>query len=334
MRIAITATGADLEANVDPRFGRCPCFLIVETDDLSFEAVENPNLTLGSGAGIQSAQLMAAKGVKHVLTGNCGPNAHQTLSAAGIGVIVGCSGPVRNVIEQYKAGQFTAAGEPNVASHFGIGSAVGGVPDQPPGLQQPPMTGGGMGMGRGAGRGMGGGMGRGGGMGQGGGGGMGMGRGAGRGMGGGMGRGRGMGQGGGRGMGGGMGQGRGMGQGGGTGGGMGAAFPQGAVPMSQGTPEALTKNNELTVLKQQAEEMAQQTQQIHERIQQLEKGGKTGTMVAKVDSENCTGCGICVDICPAEAISLENDLAVVDEQTCTACGLCVDECPNEAIAMG
>jgi len=326
MRIAITATGADLEAKVDPRFGRCPCFLIVETDDLSFEAVENPNITQGSGAGIQSAQLMADKGVRHVLTGNCGPNAHQTLSAAGIGVIVGCSGPVRDVIEQYKAGQFTAAGEPNVASHFGVGGAAGGAPDQPAGLQQQPMTGGGMGMGRGGGQG----------MGQGGGGGMGMGRGGGRGMGGGMGRGRGMGQGGGGGMGMGRGGGRGRGialGGGDMGGGMGAALPQGAVPMSQATPASLNTNNELTMLRQQAEEMAQQTEQIHKRIQQLEQEGKTRTLVAKVAAEKCTGCGICVDICPVEAISLENDMAVVDERTCTACALCVNECPNGAIAL-
>ncbi len=109
MRIAITATGPDLEANVEPRFGRCPYFLVVETDDLSFEAIENPNLAMGGGAGIQSAQLMAEKGVKHVLTANCGPNANQTLNAASIAVSVGCSGAVREAIEQFKAGRFAAA---------------------------------------------------------------------------------------------------------------------------------------------------------------------------------------------------------------------------------
>lgn len=80
MNVAITATEPSLQAKVDPRFGRCPCFLIVDTDTLKFEVVENPNLTLGSGAGIQSAQLMAGKGVKFILTGNCGPNAYQTLT--------------------------------------------------------------------------------------------------------------------------------------------------------------------------------------------------------------------------------------------------------------
>ncbi|MFA4944787.1 MAG: NifB/NifX family molybdenum-iron cluster-binding protein [Lentisphaeria bacterium] len=173
MKIAITATGPNLEANVDPRFGRCPYFLVIETDDLSFEAIENPNLALGGGAGIQSAQLMADKGVKHVLTGNCGPNAHQTLAAASIAVAVGCSGPIRQVIEQFKAGRFTAALRPNVAGHFGMGAAPADTPGEP--TQSAPAFG--AGMGRGGGRGMG----------------RGMGMGMGRGMGGGMGRGRGMG---------------------------------------------------------------------------------------------------------------------------------------------
>lgn len=56
-------------------------------------------------------------------------------------------------------------------------------------------------------------------------------------------------------------------------------------------------------------------------------------MAAKVDPDKCTGCGACVDACPVEAISLNDDVAVVDEDTCTECGLCVDECPNDAISL-
>jgi len=156
VKVAVTTTEPSLDARVDPRFGRCPYFIVVETEDFSFEALENPNLSLGGGAGIQSAQLMAEKAVQFVLTGNCGPNAHQTLSAAGIEIIVGCSGTVREVVEQFMAGQFNAAGQPNVTSKFGMGGAPGPAPAA--GYQQAP-PGGGMGMGRGGGRGMG--MGRG-----------------------------------------------------------------------------------------------------------------------------------------------------------------------------
>ncbi len=181
MKIAITANGPTLDVNVDPRFGRCAYFLIVDTDTLDFEAVENPNVALGGGAGIQSGQLMAAKNVKFVLTGNCGPNAHETLSAAGIGVIPGCSGAVGDAVERFKAGQLNTASEPTVASHSGMADVPSASQDQPMPAQQSPMPGGGMGMGCGPGGGRG--MGRGGGQGRGRGGGMGQGRRRGRGMG-------------------------------------------------------------------------------------------------------------------------------------------------------
>ena len=121
MKVAVTATGRTLDDAVDPRFGRCSTLLLVEPDDMSFEAIENGNRSLGGGAGIQTAQLVAQKGVKAVLTGNCGPNAHQTLSAAGIDVVVGCIGAVSDVVARFKAGQLRPAATPNVASHSGMG---------------------------------------------------------------------------------------------------------------------------------------------------------------------------------------------------------------------
>jgi ferredoxin len=57
-------------------------------------------------------------------------------------------------------------------------------------------------------------------------------------------------------------------------------------------------------------------------------------MVAKVNVEECTGCGTCVDECPQEAISLnDDDIAVINADECTDCGMCVDACPTEAISM-
>lgn len=56
-------------------------------------------------------------------------------------------------------------------------------------------------------------------------------------------------------------------------------------------------------------------------------------MAAQVDTEKCTGCGLCVDTCPVEAIKLDDDTAKVDEDLCTDCGTCVDECPNDAISV-
>jgi len=56
-------------------------------------------------------------------------------------------------------------------------------------------------------------------------------------------------------------------------------------------------------------------------------------MVAKINSDYCTGCGSCVDECPAAAISLNNELAVIDESECLDCGACEDTCPGGAITL-
>ncbi|MBW1695842.1 MAG: NifB/NifX family molybdenum-iron cluster-binding protein [Deltaproteobacteria bacterium] len=119
MKIAVSAAGKDLEAAVDPRFGRCAVFLIVDTEDMSFEVFPNDSRTLGGGAGIQSAQFISSKGTEVVITGNCGPNAMRTLSAAGIKVILGQDGTVREAIEKFKKGELKFSAEPNVPPHFG-----------------------------------------------------------------------------------------------------------------------------------------------------------------------------------------------------------------------
>jgi predicted Fe-Mo cluster-binding NifX family protein len=144
MKIAVSATGPSLDAEVDPRFGRCAYFAVGDPDTMEFEFVENTSVMSGSGAGISSAQNIAGMGAQAVLTGNCGPNAYQTLSAAGVQVITGVSG--------YKAGRFQATSGPTASAHSGMGGGTG--------------TGRGMGMGGGMGRGMsmGRGMGMGGGM--------------------------------------------------------------------------------------------------------------------------------------------------------------------------
>ena len=102
MKIAVSAYGKDLDSQLDSRFGRCSYFLIVNPDEMNFEAFKNESAVLGGGAGIQSAQFIASKGVDAVITGNCGPNALQTLSAAGIDLFVGQKGTVKEVVERFK----------------------------------------------------------------------------------------------------------------------------------------------------------------------------------------------------------------------------------------
>jgi len=140
MKIAVTSTGPTLDDYVEVRFGRCAYFLVIDPDTLDCESIRNPNIDLGGGAGIQSAQLLANKDVTVVMTGNCGPNAFQTFGAAGIQVITGIAGKVRDAVQMYKSGAVSSASAPSVQSHFGMGGGRG--------------MGRGMGGGRGMGRGM------------------------------------------------------------------------------------------------------------------------------------------------------------------------------------
>ena len=119
MKVAVTSKGDTIDCEVDPRFGRCRYFLIVNADNLTFEAIDNANISVGGGAGVQSGQFMAEHDVECVLTGNCGPNAFSTLQAANIKVITGISGKVRDAVEDYKGGLLAAAAGANVASHAG-----------------------------------------------------------------------------------------------------------------------------------------------------------------------------------------------------------------------
>ena len=122
MKICVSSQGEGLKAQVDPRFGRCQYFVFVETDSMSSESFQNPAMQAGGGAGVQAAKLVVDKAAKAVLTGNCGPNAFQTLQAGGVKVITGASGTVEDAVKQFKEGKFKESSGPNVGSKFGMGS--------------------------------------------------------------------------------------------------------------------------------------------------------------------------------------------------------------------
>jgi predicted Fe-Mo cluster-binding NifX family protein len=145
VKIAVSSSGTNLNCSIDPRFGRCAYFIIVNTDDMSFGGFDNESIGLGGGAGIQSAQFVASKGAEVVITGNVGPNAVRTLSAAGVQLVVGQMGTVREAIDDYKRGRLKATSEARLSQDYGVGGGAG--------------LGRGMGRGRGRGRGMGGGTG-------------------------------------------------------------------------------------------------------------------------------------------------------------------------------
>jgi len=119
MRIAVTATEPLLEAEIDPRFGRCQYFIIIDTETMRFEALENAGAMAGGGAGISTAQMIAGKDIGAVLTGNCGPNAYEALSAVGVKVITGVTGKVQDAVRDFKSDAYEATSQANVDAHFG-----------------------------------------------------------------------------------------------------------------------------------------------------------------------------------------------------------------------
>ena len=125
MKICVTATANSLDAQIDPRFGRCSYFVIVDSETMQFEAVPNMAAAASGGAGIQAAQTIAKEGVKLLITGNVGPKAFQALAAAGIEIATGAFGAVREAVEKYKRGELSKTGAPTVGGHFGKGSRGG-----------------------------------------------------------------------------------------------------------------------------------------------------------------------------------------------------------------
>lgn len=104
-KIAISSVGNDLNAKVDPRFGRANNFIIVNSDTMEFEHVDNSKVNeMGSGAGIQTAEMIVNAGVDVVLTGSVGPKALAVLEAGNVKFFDGYADmTVAEAIEKYKA---------------------------------------------------------------------------------------------------------------------------------------------------------------------------------------------------------------------------------------
>ena len=96
----ITSTGSGLDDQTDPKFGRCSYFAIIDLGSLSNKIIANANKGGSSGVGIVTAQLVVNEGVDVVVTGQVGPKAEQVLKAAGIQIITGVSGTVREAVDK------------------------------------------------------------------------------------------------------------------------------------------------------------------------------------------------------------------------------------------
>ena len=119
MKIAISSEGDSLDFKVDPRFGRCQYFLVVDTESRQVEVIDNTkNINRAGGAGIQAAELISSSGVEALLTGHCGPKAFTTLKAAGVEVFTGIEGLASEALERFSKGDLKATNAPDVESHW------------------------------------------------------------------------------------------------------------------------------------------------------------------------------------------------------------------------
>ena len=119
MKIAVTSTGTDLDSQVDPRFGRAAYILIVDSDTLDHEVLDNKeNVNALKGAGIQAACMVSDKGAEVLLTGFCGPNAFKVLKTAKIGVANDAAGSIRDAVKAYLDGKLPLSDKANVEGQW------------------------------------------------------------------------------------------------------------------------------------------------------------------------------------------------------------------------
>lgn len=119
MLIAISSSENSLDSSVDLRFGRARGFVIYNTDNDSFEYIDNvQNLEASQGAGIQAAQNVVNKDVNAVITGHCGPKAFKVLSTSGVKIYTVGEGNIKDLIEKFKKGELQEADSADVEGHW------------------------------------------------------------------------------------------------------------------------------------------------------------------------------------------------------------------------
>jgi len=102
MKVAVTSSGPGTDANMDDRLGRCPYFVVMDTDDGSIESLPNTAADASSGAGTKAMQILLDIGVQVVITGRIGPHASAMLEETGMGAVTGRSGKVGKVLEDFR----------------------------------------------------------------------------------------------------------------------------------------------------------------------------------------------------------------------------------------
>ena len=118
-KIAVSSEGPDLNAQVDPRFGRAAGYVVVDPENMAFDYIDNgTSQVMAQGAGIQAAEIVAGSGARVLLTGFVGPKAFQALTAAGIAIGQNLDNlTVREAVQRFQQGDVVMAEAPNSRGH-------------------------------------------------------------------------------------------------------------------------------------------------------------------------------------------------------------------------
>jgi len=140
MKIAVSATGKGLDSQMDARFGRCPSFVIAETEGMKVKGstdLENTAVNQPGGAGITAAELVGNQKVDAVISGSLGPRAFSVLDQLGIDMYAGKPGTIRENIEALLNGKLEKLSAPSGPMGFrGPGKGMGAGAGRGPGRGQ------------------------------------------------------------------------------------------------------------------------------------------------------------------------------------------------------
>lgn len=128
MKIAVSAVSNDLEQQVNPVFGRCQGFLIIETKGKKIQShkfIANSAINAVGGAGIAAAQTVASQGIEAVISGSMGPNAFMVLQQSGIKMFQGTKLSIKEAVEKLFRGELPELSNFSVPGHFGMGQGRG-----------------------------------------------------------------------------------------------------------------------------------------------------------------------------------------------------------------
>ena len=122
MKIAIASEGKTLDSAVNQTFGRTQYFIVVDSDTMDFQVIDNSAASAQGGAGIKAAQAIVDSGADIVIAMHCGQNAADVLKSANISIMRAVPGSISELIQKYKNGELVELTEihPGLHNHGGM----------------------------------------------------------------------------------------------------------------------------------------------------------------------------------------------------------------------